>query len=198
MSDGVGCGHPLVCTFIGASVFMAGDHEEKFAELGDAILIGFMYEKMRNDPDQEERYRIAQLLSAKVRMKGATLEARAVEEEEIALRPRTMRDPQSIRYTQGSVGPTFTDERYGSVDDLVRKLRAGEIDATSFPPIRVVERDGVLWTLDNRRLEAFRQAGVHVPTVMAYEDEVRREWRRKFTTKNDGESVTIRRGNRKR
>jgi hypothetical protein len=58
-------------------------------------------------------------------------------------------------------------------------------------PIRLLERRGLLYTLDNRRLEAFRRAGTAVPYRMATDDEVRRE-QGKFTTTNDGTSVIVR------
>ena len=40
------------------------------------------------------------------------------------------------------------------------------------PPIRLVEREGHLISIDNRRLEAFRRAGVDVPTRMATPAEI--------------------------
>ena len=58
-------------------------------------------------------------------------------------------------------------------------------------PIRVFVRDDTWFTLDNRRLEAFRQAGVAVPSTLATEDEIREEsW--KFTTRDEGLSIRVR------
>jgi hypothetical protein len=54
-----------------------------------------------------------------------------------------------------------------------------------------VERDGQLFTLDNRRLEAFRRAGVPIPWRMATPEEIEEE-SFKFTTKNGGISVKVR------
>lgn len=42
----------------------------------------------------------------------------------------------------------------------------------SLKPIRLVERSGNLISIDNRRLQAFRQAGVDVPTRMATPAEI--------------------------
>ena len=98
-------------------------------------------------------------------------------------------NPQSIRFSQASIKATFQDGT--SIDDLVAKLRDGRIRPQDIPAIRVFVRDGKLFTLDNRRLEAFRRAGVDVPVRMASPQEMADEaW--KFTTHNDGASVRIR------
>ncbi len=56
-------------------------------------------------------------------------------------------DPQSIRFTQNLVSQNFADGR--PVVDLANGLSTGEIDPSSVPPIRVVEFDGNLYSLDN-------------------------------------------------
>jgi hypothetical protein len=48
-----------------------------------------------------------------------------------------------------------------------------------------------IFTVDNRRLEAFRRAGLPIPWQLATPEEIEAEsW--KFTTKNDGVSVKVR------
>jgi hypothetical protein len=102
-----------------------------------------------------------------------------------------MMDPQEIRFSQSSIGRRFSDGR--EVAELAEGLQSGSIDPANVDPIRLVERDGKLYTLDNRRLEAFRRAGKFVPYRMATEEEVAREgW--KFTTTNDGATVRTRGG----
>jgi hypothetical protein len=98
-------------------------------------------------------------------------------------------DPFLVRFSQRSINFRF---RSGdSIDDLATGLRTGEIQPESVLPIRIVERDGLRFSLDNRRLEAFRRAGVDVPYRMATPGEYAGEaW--KFTTKNDGISVQVR------
>ena len=60
-------------------------------------------------------------------------------------------------------------------------------------PIRVFERNGKTFTLDNRRLKAFQEAGVPIRTTPATAAEVVTEaW--KFTTKNEGTSIRVRGG----
>ena len=59
-------------------------------------------------------------------------------------------------------------------------------------PIRLVERDGHLVSIDNRRLQAFREAGKDIPTRMATPQEVQEAIRRgKFSAGPTG-SDTIR------
>ena len=98
-------------------------------------------------------------------------------------------NPQSIRFSQASIRAALQDGT--SIDDLAAELRSGRIRPHDVPAIRVFERNGKLFTLDNRRLEAFRRAGVDVPVRMASPQEIADEaW--KFTTHNDGVSVRIR------
>ncbi len=99
--------------------------------------------------------------------------------------------PQSIRFSQASIKATFRDGT--SIDDLAEGLRSGCIRPQDITVLRIFERDGKLYTLDNRRLEAFRRAGVDVPVRMATPEEVAEEgW--KFTTLNDGVSIRMRGG----
>jgi len=98
-------------------------------------------------------------------------------------------DPNGVRFSQNSIKATFRDGR--TIDQLAEGLRTGSIKLEDVAPIRLFERDGKLFTLDNRRLEAFRRAGVHVPYRMATPEQVQEEaW--KFTTQNQGISIRVR------
>jgi hypothetical protein len=98
-------------------------------------------------------------------------------------------DPNRVRFSQKSISPRFADGR--SINELAEALRTGQIRPEDIPPHRLVEKEGLLFTLDNRRLEAFRRAGVEIPWRMAAAEEVEAEaW--KFTTMNRGTSVKIR------
>jgi hypothetical protein len=98
-------------------------------------------------------------------------------------------NPQSIRFSQASIKATFRDG--ASIDDMAEELQSGRLHPYDVPAIRIFERDGKLFTLDNRRLEAFRRAGLDVPVRMATPQEIAEEsW--KFTTNNDGVSIQIR------
>jgi hypothetical protein len=70
-------------------------------------------------------------------------------------------DPKAIRFSQGSISSRFRDG--GTVEELTKSLKNGVIDPNSIPPIRIVEKDGIIFTLDNRRLKAFQDAGVDIP-----------------------------------
>jgi hypothetical protein len=102
--------------------------------------------------------------------------------------PRTI-DPNEVRFSQRSVSYRFRDGR--TIDQLAEGLRIGAVKPAEVPPIRLVARGGRWFTLDNRRLEAFRRAGVEVPFREATAAEVAAEgW--KFTTTNEGVSVVVR------
>lgn len=98
-------------------------------------------------------------------------------------------NPATVRFTQNSISSTFKNG--SKISDMVKGLRSGAIKSEDVPPIRLVKMDGKLYSLDNRRLEAFRQAEVKVPYRMATQEEAEAEaW--KFTTQNDGALIRIR------
>jgi hypothetical protein len=98
-------------------------------------------------------------------------------------------NPRQVRFTQASISPVFRNGE--PVVLLAEGLRTGRIRPTDVPAIRVFARAGRLFSLDNRRLWAFREAGVQVPFRRATDQEIEEEqW--KFTTRNDGETVRIR------
>ena len=98
-------------------------------------------------------------------------------------------NPSTIRFSQNSISARFKNG--SSVKDLAAGLRNGSVDPRNIPAIRLVERDGTYYTLDNRRLAAFQEADIDVPYRLATPQEVAREgW--KFTTTNNGTSIHIR------
>ena len=98
-------------------------------------------------------------------------------------------DPAIVRFSQDSINKNFGSG--GSVDELATALQNGTTAVSEIPAIRLVERNGQLFTLDNRRLEAFRRAGVDVPYRMATPEEIMNEmW--KFTSRNGGTSIRVR------
>jgi hypothetical protein len=74
---------------------------------------------------------------------------------------------------------------------MAADLRSGDLSPNNVPAIRLVEREGQKFTLDNRRLIAFQEAGVPVPYRMATASEIRRD-AFKFTTQNGGTSIQLR------
>jgi hypothetical protein len=79
----------------------------------------------------------------------------------------------------------------GTIQDLATGLRNGAVNSSDIPPIRLVEQEGNLFTLDNRRLWSFQQAEMPIPYRMATPQEAMGEaW--KFTTQNGGTSIRVR------
>lgn len=100
-------------------------------------------------------------------------------------------DSSAVRFSQSSVKGAFSDGR--SIDGLADRLRSGAVNPGDVPAMRLVERDGSLFSLDNRRLLAFQKAGMDVPYRMATPSEAASEaW--KFSTTNGGTSIRIRGG----
>ena len=69
-------------------------------------------------------------------------------------------DPSEVKFSQGSISAKFKDG--GSVKDLTKGLKDGSINPDNISAIRIVEKDGKIFTLDNRRLKAFQDAGVDI------------------------------------
>jgi hypothetical protein len=108
-----------------------------------------------------------------------------------ALPPNGYIDPKRIRFSQNSMGNTFQPP-YGKIDDLTTKLRSQSVLPGSVEPIRIVQKDNMIFSLDNRRLYAYQQADVQVPYKKLDTVPVRENY--KFSTKTNGESITIRKG----
>jgi RHS repeat-associated protein len=112
----------------------------------------------------------------------------------LTINPSGFIDPNQVRFSQEDHSPNFSDTRKSAtVDDLAEGLRSGSVKASDVPPIRIVSKDGVLYTLDNRRLAAFQRAGVQIPYRMATPEEYAQAVRKgKFSTKNEGTSIKVR------
>lgn len=101
-------------------------------------------------------------------------------------------DPKKVRFSQDNISSSFKDKR--SVADLTQKLKSGALSPDAVAPIRIVEKDGLIYTLDNRRLKAFQDAGV--PINYQKLDAIPANELSKFSTKNEGISIDVR-GNNK-
>ncbi|MFC4860097.1 hypothetical protein ACS8MQ_02995 [Pseudomonas sp. MAHUQ-62] len=98
-------------------------------------------------------------------------------------------NPADIRFTQNSVSNTFKDGQ--SLQATIDGLKSGKISPDDLPPVRVFEKDGVIYSLDNRRLLAASQTGVPVKVVPATQAEVAKEaW--KMTAPNGGTIICVR------
>eukprot|EP00971_Amphidinium_carterae_P287239 5702036-Amphidinium_carterae.2 len=62
---------------------------------------------------------------------------------------------QSIRYTQDSIKDQF--QGGNALESAIRDLRCERTRVDEFPTIRVFQRDGLVFSCDNRRLYVFKQ-----------------------------------------
>jgi len=120
---------------------------------------------------------------------AASLRASRIALEESRRLPaiRTI-DPHNVRFSQNNIKATFKDGR--RIDELVEGLKSGNIKKLEVKPIRLVFKEDLFFTLDNRRLAAFQKANVPVPYRMATVEEITKEFY-KFSTKNNGISIFI-------
>jgi len=98
-------------------------------------------------------------------------------------------DPKSIRFSQDSIAPNFRNNG-GSVQELAAKLKSGQVDPSTIPSIRIVVKDGKVFTLDNRRLRAFQEAGIDIPFKKL--DSIPKRDLDKFSTIYEGVDIIIR------
>jgi filamentous hemagglutinin len=103
-------------------------------------------------------------------------------------------DTGTIKFTQDTLGrningiASFKDGR--PIQGMIDKFKAAGRYTDDVAPIRVFERNGVIQTLDNRRLFAAHQAGVKARTVPATAKEVAKE-SFKFTNPGDGTYIGV-------
>jgi filamentous hemagglutinin len=101
-------------------------------------------------------------------------------------------DAKTIRFTQDSISNEFKGGK-GSLKGLIDDLKSGKVSSDDIPPIRVFEKDGKIYSLDNRRLKAFQEANVPIRIQKATQDEVANEmW--KFHPIGDGLTINVRGG----
>ncbi len=102
---------------------------------------------------------------------------------------------KSVRFSQNSIKSTFQDG--GKVSDLTKALQEGKLSANDVPAIRITEKDGKIFSLDNRRLKAFQDAGVDINYEKVDYNSLSKKDLNKFTTTNNGSSIQVRSQNGK-
>ena len=102
-------------------------------------------------------------------------------------------NPKDVNFMQSSIkNQTGENTVLGNAE----ALKSGTLKATDLPEIRIwQDADGKLWTLDHRRLAAFRIAELDsVPFRWATNEEVANQmW--KITTETNGTSIKLKLGN---
>ncbi len=97
-------------------------------------------------------------------------------------------DPKLVLFSQNTCSATFRDGR--SVLDLIASLKAGAANVAEIPALRVFLHNGAIWSLDNRRLYAFKEAGLPVRIVLASEAEIKKE-AYKYSTSTGGRTIRL-------
>ncbi len=103
-------------------------------------------------------------------------------------------NPKDIRYTQKEMSSYFKDTKK-PVSETIEELKSGATKVSDIPTINVVENGGKYYSLDNRRLFAFKEAGVkEIPVNVRdlSDPKILEEFLRKFDTKNGGTSIRVR------
>lgn len=98
-----------------------------------------------------------------------------------------------IRFTQDSISSRF-NENY-SVEDMISDLRSGIRTLDDVEPIRVFQQNGKVYSLDNRRLYAFKKAEmkkIRAIWVDPKNPEIAKLIASHFTTVTDDLSIMIR------
>ena len=101
-------------------------------------------------------------------------------------------NPANIRFTQPTASPNFSTGGH-TITSTAKQLAAGK-SPTSLPSIRVVEHNGQLFSLDNRRLAAFQAAGVKeipIQRVSLSDPVIRTEFQKKFNPIDGGSKIVI-------
>jgi len=97
-------------------------------------------------------------------------------------------NPKEILYIQDSISNRFQCGR--RVVETMEKLRDGRLSANEIPPIRIFQWNGGWHSEDNRRLWAFKAAGLTSVPVKVIDSCAMDK--RKFTTRDNGLSVKMR------
>ncbi len=102
-----------------------------------------------------------------------------------------LRNTDDILFSQRSINSEglFSDGR--RIQDMIDALRSGKLNPGEINPIRIFERDGKLYSLDNRRLFAHSQAGVPVNTRWATPDEVSSALKNRKPNPSGGQFIKI-------
>uniref|UniRef100_A0A0L8FR60 Uncharacterized protein n=1 Tax=Octopus bimaculoides TaxID=37653 RepID=A0A0L8FR60_OCTBM len=91
--------------------------------------------------------------------------------------------PKEIRYTQDSISSCF--QNGNEIQDLISEIIRGQTTTHEIRTIRVFDKDGKYYSLDNRRLYVFKEVQRLIKSAK-FED------KDKFTTRNNGLSIQVR------
>ncbi|CAD5113381.1 DgyrCDS2554 [Dimorphilus gyrociliatus] len=106
--------------------------------------------------------------------------------------------PAHLRFCQDTIFYKFQAKSHTdmkTIKSVLESLLNGECKISDFPPIQVVLKENLLYTLDNRRLWLFKQYQKQHKDIMIKVEylELTSKHQLKFTTKNKGSSIKIER-----
>ncbi len=106
-----------------------------------------------------------------------------------ALPEKGMIDPTLLRFSQETHSKYFKDKSL--VSDLVKKLKKNPKHAKTVEPITIVQnpKDGLIYSVDNRRLRAGQEAGVELQYKKVEWDDLTPNQIEHFDTPNKGEVI---------
>jgi hypothetical protein len=93
-------------------------------------------------------------------------------------------DPWGLKFTQSDASWFFRDGH--NIGETAQALREGSLE--DLPPVQVYEENGLLWSMDNRRVLAYRSAGKDIP----YEIVDKSLMNHNFTSTDGGDTIAIR------
>ncbi len=101
-------------------------------------------------------------------------------------------DPKRVRTMQMGVSGRFGDRH--SLEETIEGLRKGNVKPEHIPPIRVGEFEGEIYTMDHRRLIAFREAGMPIRYEKVAPETMKKAAKNKMDTRDSGITLKIRKG----
>ena len=100
-----------------------------------------------------------------------------------ASRIRTSQDTASWNFK-----PPYNNSNIG---EAAYQLREGAKLPSEFGSVKLVEKDGMIWSVDNRRVLTFRSAGTDIPYEKTTWDALTPAQKSHFTSNTNGESIII-------
>jgi len=99
--------------------------------------------------------------------------------------------PSDIRFMHRRINPRFKDGR--SLNATVDQIASGQMSVRALPTIRVVERNGLYYSFDNRRLYVYRalQQKGKLDSILVNVVDISLFQPKRFSTINNGLTISF-------
>ena len=67
-------------------------------------------------------------------------------------------DVRDIYHSHETIGESFSDPEKPTLQETIDDIKSGQLSPDDLPPIRIINVDGTLTSLDNRRLYCYKEA----------------------------------------